>query len=327
MAVLGSALSTAAEAIPAGEQAGRGERAPLLKSHLRTVEKGRETMFDVFISYGHQDQAWVRTLAENLYRAGLEVFYDEWEIGPGDVLVHRLDEGIRTSRNGILVVSPASLSRPWVAEEYAAMLTRTVAGQQRLIPVLLGEAELPPFLAARVWVDFRHADGPEYDRRVSQLVAALRGERPPRPGRDELRAPPPGSGFRPEGTRHATLRLGSEEVTFTSDEGTVSHHPRRLDAGALQRLWELTQAQHHPDALLRAVPTAAPGSGDAVLHQRSLAAGAALTEAFLSGPAGEALAKAVTAAVQVGGSLALALEIQDDLATLPWETLRLPGPR
>jgi TIR domain len=57
-------------------------------------------MFDVFISYGHQDQAWVHTLAKNLYRAGLEVFYDEWEIGPGDVLVHQLDEGIRTSRTG-----------------------------------------------------------------------------------------------------------------------------------------------------------------------------------------------------------------------------------
>src|SRR5438105_5021431 len=253
-------------------------------------------MFDVSVSYGHQDQAWVRTLAENLHRAGLEVFYDEWELVPGDVLVHKLDEGIRTSRNGILVVSPASLSRPWVMEEYAAMLTRAVAGQQRLIPVLLGEAELPPFLASRVWVDFRHADGPEYDRRVSQLVAALRGERPPRPSRDELRAPPPGSSFRPEGTRHATLHLSSEEVTFTSDEGPVSHHPRRLDAGALQRLWELTQAQHHSDALLRTVPTAAPGSGDTVLHQRSLAAGAALTEAFLSGPAGEALAKTITAA-------------------------------
>src|SRR5437660_3592161 len=166
-------------------------------------------MFDVFISYGHQDQAWVRTLAENLYRAGLEVFYDEWEIGPGDVLVHRLDEGIRTSRSGMLVVSPASLARPWVMEEYAAMLTWAVAGQQRLIPVLLGEGELPPFLASRVWVDFRHADGPEYDRRVSQLVTALRGERLPRPSRDELRAPPPESGFRPEGTRHATRHLGS----------------------------------------------------------------------------------------------------------------------
>ena len=252
-------------------------------------------MFDVFISYGHQDQAWVHTLAENLYRAGLEVFYDEWEISPGDVLVHKLDEGIRASRNGILIVSPVSLSRPWVAEEYAAMLTRTVAGKQRLIPVLLGEAELPPFLAARVWVDFRHVDGPEYDRRVSQLVAALRGEQPPRPVRDELRAPPPGSGFRPEGSRYATLRVGTEEVVFTSDEGMVSHHPRQLDAGALHRLWELTQAQLHPDALVRTVPTTAPDSGDAVLHQRSLAAGTALTKAFLSGPAGDALAKAVTA--------------------------------
>ena len=282
-------------------------------------------MFDVFISYGHQDQDWVRTLAENLYRAGLEVFYDEWEIAPGDVLVHRLDEGIRTSRSGILVISSASLSRPWVMEEYGAMLTRAVAGQQRLIPVLLGEAELPPFLAARVWVDFRHADGPEYDRRVSQLVAALRGERLPRPGRDEPRAPPPGSGFRPEGTRHATLHLSSEEVMFTSDEGTVSHHPRRLDAGAAQRIWELTQAQQHPDALLRAVPTPATGSGDAILHQRSLAAGASLTETFLSGPAGEALAKTIIATVHMGGSLTLALDIQDELAMLPWETLLLPG--
>src|SRR2546421_2586566 len=187
----------------------------------RALLRGAETMFDVFISYGHQDQAWVRTLAENLYRAGLEVFYDEWENAPGDVLVHQLDKGIRTSRSGILVISSASLSRPWVMEEYAAMLTRTIAGQQRLIPLLLGEAELPPFLASRVWVDFRHADGPEYDRRVSQLVAVLRGERPPRPGRDEPHAPPPGSGFRPEGTRHATLHLGVGEVIFTSDEGTV----------------------------------------------------------------------------------------------------------
>ena len=53
MAVLGSALSTAAGAIPAVEQAGGGERAPLLKSHLRPVEKGKETMFDVFIKRGN----------------------------------------------------------------------------------------------------------------------------------------------------------------------------------------------------------------------------------------------------------------------------------
>ena len=47
--------------------------------------------FDVFISYAHADADWVRVLAENLHQQGLQVFFDEWEIGPGDVLVHRLD--------------------------------------------------------------------------------------------------------------------------------------------------------------------------------------------------------------------------------------------
>ena len=89
-----------------------------------------------FISYGHADAGWVRVLAENLHRLGVELWFDEWEIMPGDVLVHKLDEGILSSRAGVLVVSPVSLSRPIVQAEYAAMWTRAEAGQQRLIPVL-----------------------------------------------------------------------------------------------------------------------------------------------------------------------------------------------
>ena len=85
---------------------------------------------DVFVSYAHADGAWVEVLAGNLHRAGLEVWFDEWEITAGDVLVHKLDQGILRSRNGVLVVSPTSMSRPIVAEEYAAMWTRAVAGQR-----------------------------------------------------------------------------------------------------------------------------------------------------------------------------------------------------
>jgi TIR domain len=137
---------------------------------------GDETV-EVFISYDHQDQAWVRALAENLHRAGLDVFLDAWEIAPGDVVVHQLERGLHNSRNGVLVVSPASVARPWVQQAYAVMVDRAVAGKQRLIPVLLGDVEVPPFAATRLWVDFRGMDGPEYERRVRQLVAALRGER------------------------------------------------------------------------------------------------------------------------------------------------------
>lgn len=151
--------------------------------------------FDVFVSYGRHDADWVRLLAGNLHRAGFEVFFDEWEIGASDVLVHRLDAGIRAAANGVLVVSRESLTRPWVMEEYAAMLTRAVAGRQRLVPVLLGEAELPPFIASRVWVDFRGAAGPVYEQRFEELARALRGERAPRPPRDGRVVLPPDSSF------------------------------------------------------------------------------------------------------------------------------------
>jgi hypothetical protein len=178
---------------------------------------GDETV-DVFISYSHQDADWVRSLAGNLHRQGLKVFFDEWDIGPGDVLVHQLEDGLLRASHGILVFSPAAVASRWVREEYAAMVTRAVAGQQRLIPVLLGEVELPPFAAARVWVDFRRADGPEYDRRVRELAAALRDERPTRPARDGTVEAKPGSGFRPEGPRQATLRVGAEQTSLTIGE-------------------------------------------------------------------------------------------------------------
>ena len=87
-------------------------------------------IWDVFISYAHQDAEWVKTLAENLHNKGFKVFIDEWEIGPGDVLVYWIDEGILKAKKGVLLVTPESLSRPWVLEEYAAMLRRAVAGER-----------------------------------------------------------------------------------------------------------------------------------------------------------------------------------------------------
>ena len=284
--------------------------------------------FDVFISYAHADADWVRVLAENLHQQGLQVFFDEWEIGPGDVLVHRLDKGILNSRNGVLVVSPDSLSRPWVAEEYAAMITRAVAAKQRLIPVLLKDAELPPLLASRVYIDFRQVDGPLYDQRLKELVAALKGERrgpPPRTG--ELQ-PPPGTGFRAEGALRYRLRITPQEVTLVNGGKLVQHRPRGLDHAVEQRLWELERARRRGDSadtyLHRAATSPNISMEEAPLHTCSLSAGAALNQAFLGGPVSQALAAAAAEAERLNVSLTLGIETDEQLAILPWETLRLP---
>jgi TIR domain len=39
--------------------------------------------WDVFVSYAHEDEAWVRVLAENLHRAGRDVFFDRWDVVGG----------------------------------------------------------------------------------------------------------------------------------------------------------------------------------------------------------------------------------------------------
>ena len=271
--------------------------------------------WDVFISYARADQDWVRTLATNLHNLGLDIFLDEWEIGPGDVLVHRLDEDLLCSRNGVLVVSPAALVRPWVQNEYAAMMTRAVAGQQRLIPVLLADAEMPPLLATRLYIDFRHADGPVYTEKVLELARALRGERPGPPLRPDQVQPPPGTGFRAEGPLHYRLQVDRHTVHLLGGPAAVQQPAHALDATLEQRLWELEQARHRtsPDdpILLRG-----PGGAglDALLEQ----IGDHLGRAFLAGPVAEALSAAVAEATRLNCPLVLSVDIQDEaLAALP----------
>jgi hypothetical protein len=60
--------------------------------------------WDVFVSYGHEDAEWVRVLAANLERAGIKVFLDKWELVGGDRVTGRLEEAIRDSASGVLVV-------------------------------------------------------------------------------------------------------------------------------------------------------------------------------------------------------------------------------
>jgi hypothetical protein len=289
-----------------------------------TVGVGGGT-FDVFISYGHQDQAWVHTLAENLHRAGLDVFLDKWEIAPGDVVVHELERGLLSARNGVLVVSPASVARPWVQQEYAVMVARAVEGTQRLIPVLLGDVAVPPFAATRLWVDFRGVDGPEYERRVGELVAALRGERPQRPPRGGELRPPPGSRFRPEGPRRTSLRIGSHETMLEADGEQVNGRPAGLSHRLEELLWQVERARRRgpqSEVLRTAGQTSAAG---ATTHGRLVEAGTGLAGAFLPNPVRTALVEQVRLATDQGAALQLAVEVTaPGLTELPWEALCLP---
>jgi hypothetical protein len=129
--------------------------------------------YDVFIAYSHQDRAWVRELVGNLQAKGVSVAYDELVIGPGNVVVHMLDEAIRASASGLLVYSRAAIASRWVAAEYAALMQQAIESGQRFIPVLIEDVPLPPLAESRSRADFSGIDAAGYEQLVSQIATAV----------------------------------------------------------------------------------------------------------------------------------------------------------
>lgn len=95
-----------------------------------------ERVFDVFVSHTSEDKAEVvRPLATALREAGLTVWYDEFELKIGDSLRRKIDKGLASSRFGVVVLSRAFFGRGWPEYELDGLVTRTVSGEQVLLPV------------------------------------------------------------------------------------------------------------------------------------------------------------------------------------------------
>ncbi|MHB9861577.1 TIR domain-containing protein [Streptomyces sp. YIM S03343] len=140
-------------------------------------------MNDVFLSYAPEDAAWTEQLARQLEGHGLLPFIAEWCVEPGDVVNLRLEDELRRTANGIAVISPAALRSGSAMEQYAVLATESAERGLRLIPVLLGEVNPPPFARQRVWRDFTGAVGGDFADKAAELAAVVAGRPAPEAGR------------------------------------------------------------------------------------------------------------------------------------------------
>ena len=129
--------------------------------------------FDVFLSHNSGDKGRVRRLAQELKAAGLRVWFDEWEIKPGDDIYLAVERGLEASRVLVLCLSPAALGSGWVDLERSTALFRDPTNvTRRFVPILLSDCE-PPAALRR----YRHIDLRRNSRRAAEeLLAACRGE-------------------------------------------------------------------------------------------------------------------------------------------------------
>ena len=92
--------------------------------------------WDVFLSHATEDKETVAVpLRDALTRHGVRVWLDKTEIRIGDSLRRKIDEGIRSSRFGVVVLSPSFFAKGWTNHELDGLVTRTVAGEQTMLPI------------------------------------------------------------------------------------------------------------------------------------------------------------------------------------------------
>lgn len=111
---------------------------PTLLNPSAAVASGVEgdEPYDVFVSHASEDKdAVVRPLALALRSAGLRVWFDEFTLHIGDSLRQKIDRGLANSRFGVVVLSHDFFAKGWTNYELDGMVTKTVTGEQVLLPI------------------------------------------------------------------------------------------------------------------------------------------------------------------------------------------------
>jgi hypothetical protein len=101
-----------------------------------------------FISHNTADKTTARALAALLVAQGQNVWFDEWEIRPGQSLTGGIEEGLATCDAFILIWSEAAQASKWVGTETRAYLRRRVDDDKLLvIPIMADKTPLPLLVA------------------------------------------------------------------------------------------------------------------------------------------------------------------------------------
>lgn len=95
-----------------------------------------QSSFDVFVSHASEDKdEFVRDFVKCLQENGLNVWYDEFTLRVGDSLRRSIDNGLRNSSYGIVVLSEAFFSKEWPQRELDGLFAREVNGEKVILPI------------------------------------------------------------------------------------------------------------------------------------------------------------------------------------------------
>lgn len=127
-------------------------------------------MIRIFISYTSADEPFVDRLSTDLGSYSANIFYAKWSIKVGDSIVDKINQGLSSHDNLVVILSKASVRSEWVKRELNSSLMRQLKDREiRILPVLMEECDIPPLLADIKYADFRL----DYNKGFTSLLDAF----------------------------------------------------------------------------------------------------------------------------------------------------------
>lgn len=121
----------------------------------------------VFVSHSNLDNNWCQVFVTSLRSAGIDVWYDEHNLAPGDVLMDEISRELLNRSAFVLILSPSSVQSSWVKKEVAAAIHLRDQDAERILLPIMAERCAVPLL----WDAYKRISGPR-DEGVTPQDAA-----------------------------------------------------------------------------------------------------------------------------------------------------------
>jgi DNA-binding MarR family transcriptional regulator len=127
----------------------------------------------VFVSHASEDkERFVIPFATALRAKGIDAWLDRWEMLPGDSLVDKIfEEGLKEAEAVVVVLSDASVQKPWVRDELNTAVVARIDRGAKLIPIVLDQCEVPAALRSLVWENV--PDTSDFSNCLARVVDAV----------------------------------------------------------------------------------------------------------------------------------------------------------
>ena len=125
------------------------------------------------MSYTSDDAELAERIANELQANGIDTWWDNWCISAGDSLRQKIDEGLGNCTHFLVLLTPNSISKPWINQEMDAGLVRKLNNECKFIAVRsqLPATDLPALLTGMLAPEIK------VDGDITQLINDIHGIR------------------------------------------------------------------------------------------------------------------------------------------------------